>query len=73
MRFNCESREVKHARLSDWHRWFAWHPVRVGPSDCRWLEYVERKGTLHVGWDMSCFWTWEYRLPQPPTLTLPLF
>lgn len=28
-----------------WHRWFAWRPVRVGPRDCRWLEYVERKLT----------------------------
>jgi len=40
MRFNCG--------LSDeekvvWHRWFAWKPVKVGPHDCRWLEYVERR------------------------------
>lgn len=32
-----------HAKLFDWHRWFAWHPVRIGNNDCRWLETVERR------------------------------
>lgn len=36
--------------LCNWHRWFAWFPVRVGTNDCRWLEYVERKaGCVHEG------------------------
>lgn len=30
----------------DWLKWrrvFAWLPVEVGPGDCRWLEFVERR------------------------------
>lgn len=48
MRLNCgPTKEQAHAaltlRLCNWHRCFAWLPVRVGPNDCRWLEVVERK------------------------------
>lgn len=28
-------------RRTDWHRWFAWHPVETS-SGTVWLEYVER-------------------------------
>ena len=53
MKFNCgltvEERAEQWAReeaeydrrIAEWHDWFAWYPVRVGPSDCRWLETVE--------------------------------
>ena len=64
MKFNCgETPAEKFERLENWHRWFAWHPVRVGSHDCRWLEYVERKGTLHYYYDEygGHWWTWEYR------------
>lgn len=26
-----------------WHKVFAWWPRRVGPNDCRWLEYIQRR------------------------------
>ena len=29
MRWNRETSEERTARLSNWHRWFAWHPVRI--------------------------------------------
>ena len=30
MKFDCgETWQEKHKRLSDWHRWFAWHPVKL--------------------------------------------
>lgn len=29
--------------LCVWHRWFAWHPVRIGINEYAWLETVERK------------------------------
>ena len=50
MKFNCglsadEKRQQEIERSENWHRWFAWKPIRVGSRDCRWLEWIERKGT----------------------------
>jgi len=43
MKFNCGTDYQTWYKLkTNWHRWFAWYPVRVGNCDCRWLEYVER-------------------------------
>ncbi len=39
--------------------WFAWYPVRLGSRDCRWLEKIWRKGTLHSLWS-EVYWTWDY-------------
>lgn len=32
-------------RRREWHRWFAWRPVRMTwiDGEVRWLEYVERR------------------------------
>lgn len=56
---------------SDWHDWFAWHPVFVdnerGGTDFVWFETVQRK--LYYGmpdgpWDAPSEY-WEYRdLPR---------
>jgi len=43
------------AAQRQWHNWFAWHPVRVGRRDCRWLETVWRRA--YGGW----MWDWEYK------------
>jgi hypothetical protein len=53
-----------------WHRKFLFFPHRMTTNDrdcriqnshdCRWLEVVERRGTLHSGWGEIC-WTYEYR------------
>jgi hypothetical protein len=48
MRFNYETTRAENAErrayaLRCWHLKFAWLPVRVGPRDCRWLEYVHRR------------------------------
>jgi hypothetical protein len=61
MKFNCgpTSEEIG-AALQQWHRWFAWRPVRIGSRDCRWLEWVERKGT-YFEYYMECGWSFEYR------------
>lgn len=70
MKFNCGKRSGHRRRMARlralrlWHPWFAWHPVRVGPHDCRWGELVWRKGEHHTGWDYDGVysnWTWEYR------------
>jgi hypothetical protein len=54
----------KKAALEQWHRWFAWRPIRIDSHDCRWLEMIERRGELHAfageGW-----WEWKYRALDP--------
>ena len=61
MKFDCgETSFERYKRLTKWHRWFAWRPVEVGPHDCRWLEYVERKGTLCLT-KLYSWWRWEYK------------
>lgn len=59
MKFDCgnlgESLEEKKARLKEWHTWFAWHPIRIGPHDYRWLETVVRKGRFQ-----GDYWEWQY-------------
>lgn len=45
--------------ISEWHRWFAWYPVQVSPTEYRWLETVLRKGE----WNHSLtdiVLRWEY-------------
>ncbi len=65
MKFNCgPTRGEKIVALESWHRWFAWYPIRIGSRDCRWLEVVDRKGTLNSSYD-GCYWTWEHRVIEP--------
>lgn len=58
MKFNCdyftdvldvwhanllEKRKLKRKKLVEWHKHFAWWPVKIAPKDCRWLETVEQR------------------------------
>lgn len=57
--------QEREAALKVWHRWFAWHPVCVfkaldGKEHWVWLEFVERKGTLHHGYE-EYRWEWAYQ------------
>ena len=49
--------------ITEWHRWFAWRPVRVNPTkQMVWLEWVERKAHY---WKHSPNYAYtEYRLNQ---------
>lgn len=61
MKINCGPTPLeRESALQQWHRWFAWKPVRVGPRDCRWLETVERRRELLSGGFYSLF-RFEYR------------
>jgi hypothetical protein len=65
MKWDCgPTAQERWAATYEWHRWFAWHPVRVGPRDCRWLEVLERR---RVSGAPYCGPSWEYRavLAQP--------
>jgi hypothetical protein len=62
MKFNCpkpETWEQEKERKAQWHRWFAWYPVRVG-EDCRWLEFVEQRAEYVSYYDGGEF-QWEFR------------
>ncbi len=62
MRFDCgESATEKRRRLSVWHKWFAWRPIRVKDHDCRWLEYIERRAEYLACGRMIMFDRWRYR------------
>jgi len=54
MRFNCPDRLTKYKaqiaaqqawveKVSKWHSWFAWYPVRIEGNQCVWLEWIMRR------------------------------
>jgi hypothetical protein len=65
MRWTSKNWKAKHDRLGQWHRWFAWRPVRVG-EQIAWLEAVERRGAWGPmqGFPPHIPWRWEYRVMQ---------
>lgn len=66
MRWDCgEELAEKKARLEEWHRSFAWWPRKVAPHDCRWMEWVERRGTCFAAMH-GPLWSFEYRAPSTP-------
>lgn len=51
MKFKCGLKHDKRvAARKQWHRHFAWWPVKLAQYDCRWLEWVERRGHTYDGW-----------------------
>ena len=40
-----------------WHKWFAWHPVRIQGDELVWLEYVQRwhSSTAQCPWQYKEF------------------
>lgn len=49
----------RQAKLSNWHTWFAWYPVRLGEFEVVWLERLKRKGKFYEGAG-HYWWQWEY-------------
>jgi hypothetical protein len=41
-------------RQMEWHQWFAWYPVWVGPNFV-WLETIDRRRST---WESG--WIWHY-------------
>jgi hypothetical protein len=63
MKFNCGRTYTWHewvAYRAQWRPWFAWHPVRLGEYDCRWLEIVERRHRYEGSYGGG-YWLPEYR------------
>jgi hypothetical protein len=62
MRFDCgPTYAEKFEAKKQWHRVFLWWPVRVGARECRWLEWIERKGEFVVEPYDFPRWDWTYR------------
>lgn len=69
MRLSCgltrqEAEEEFTNYVTKWHKVFAIWPRRVGKKDCRWLEYIERKGSLEKSYGFYSIdykWVYEYR------------
>jgi len=41
-----------------WHRWFAWHPIKIG-GRIIWFNHVLR--IAHpASYDGDCGWIWQY-------------
>lgn len=64
MKFNCgPTTEERREYLANWHPFFAVLPRRVGSHDCRWFEWIERKGSYIIG-RSGVWWNWKYRARQ---------
>lgn len=62
MIFNCGlTWEEKFKLKQQWHRWFAWYPVRTGDHECRWLEYIEQQLIIRRYPSHRTITLWEYR------------
>jgi hypothetical protein len=48
-------------KYEDWHKWFAWHPVKLENGDKIWLEFVLRKQR-----DLSIEYDWFERVMFMP-------
>lgn len=53
---------------TEWHSWFAWHPVDVLEGGVIWLERVDRRWNWEINYslDMTGYGDynggWEYRI-----------
>jgi len=52
----------------DWHKWFAWFPVKVGCQDYRWLEFVNRRSLYHMG-ESGDWYVFEYLSLEKKAMT----
>lgn len=69
MIFNCgPTYEQKIKTKQRWHRWFAWHPIRVDEHNCAWLQNVMRIGTRGRRYSVHSYgpyegWVnWSYKI-----------
>ena len=64
MKLNCGPTWNERQRAKcEWHPYFALLPWPVGKGDCRWLEYIERRGRYTENW-AGGGWDWEYRAKE---------
>ena len=54
-----ETATEQYARTTQWHPWYAWHPVRIGKYKV-WLAWVLRKAR-EASFDGYGGFIWEYK------------
>lgn len=67
MRFS-DPRPKWRAARGKWHRWFAWHPIKIG-KEYVWLEWLERRDD-NATYDDFNWRDWQYR--HLPLITPPI-
>jgi hypothetical protein len=54
-------------RYTQWHRVWVWWPIRISPTECVWMQWIQRKGrevTYGYNRDKQGF-IWEYQNREP--------
>lgn len=64
MRWKSESSSVWKNRIQEWHRWFAWHPIRIGEEKL-WLCFVYRRAESIFCYGTDCYAQWIYQETPP--------
>lgn len=56
------SRQIRNDKYRKWHRWFAWHPVKVSDTDKVWFEFILRKqrSRINFSWIDRFFMVPDY-------------
>lgn len=57
-----EKEKIRREKLSSWHKWFAWRPVRLehDKHEVRWLGWILRKGRICYDVEHCQYWDWKY-------------
>lgn len=57
-----EKEEIRREKLSTWHKWFAWKPVRLEHDnhEVRWFGWIFRKGMARHDGEGGVWWNWKY-------------
>jgi len=65
MIYKSETQEAYENRLKEWHKWFAWYPVRISDTTKVWFEVIDRRLVdirLITGYDSCAIsYDFEYR------------
>lgn len=67
MRYDSPLFFSRFLKTFEWHRWFAWHPIRVPDGwqwEWLWLETVERKRVEVGPQGLTGNYEWRYRMPS---------
>ena len=61
MRWRVEKPGAEERTLAEWHKWFAWYPVKLDDTTKVWLCTVQRKGTSEQAYEGGLDWTFIYK------------
>lgn len=44
-------------KRTEWHRWFAWHPVKLESGGYVWMQFVQRR--MYKFYDYTEWWIYR--------------